>query len=111
MKRMTVVIPDDLAIALEQERRRQDTSASGVVRMALEVFLVEPQREALVGMIGLFDTPENDLADRAESILDSDWGSWIARDSGLSASYNEPEPVLAVPDGSSAGQGADASSA
>jgi Arc/MetJ-type ribon-helix-helix transcriptional regulator len=42
MKRMTITLPGELATAVNQERRRRDTSASEVVRAALETLLVEP---------------------------------------------------------------------
>lgn len=83
MKRMTISLPNELAATIAQERRRRDTSASDVVRTALETLLVKPQHQAFSGMIGLFDAPENNLADRFEKILDADWADWIWRDSGF----------------------------
>lgn len=71
MKRMTITLPDELAAAVDQERRRQDTSASVIVRTALERLLVESRHNALSRMTGLFDAPEKNLADRSEDARDS----------------------------------------
>lgn len=39
MKRTTISLPDDLALALERETRRRRTSASAVAREALKRYL------------------------------------------------------------------------
>lgn len=43
MKRTTISLPDDLALALERETRRRHTSASAVAREALARYLGFPE--------------------------------------------------------------------
>jgi Ribbon-helix-helix protein, copG family len=74
MKRVTITLPDDMAQALDREARRQGTSASAVVREALEVRLrlgdgrVWPLPFAALGRSGKRDT-----AQRVEEIVGAAW--------------------------------------
>lgn len=75
MKRTTVVIPDELAVLLDVERRRRDTSVAQIVREALEAYLrpesnkPKPLRFAALGHSGQHDT-----AREAEAIIAEGWG-------------------------------------
>lgn len=84
MKRLTITVSDDLATAIDRERRRQDTSAAAVVRTALETHLVVKRQNAIVGIFDLGETGSGEsIGERAEEILDADWADWIWNDSGL----------------------------
>lgn len=97
MKRTTVVLPDDLAALLERERRRRGVSAAAVVREALEVHLNQPTGP--LSFIGIGWSGERDIAQRAEEILDQEWGSHLAEEMGRGP--HGMAPVVA-PGGSSA---------
>ena len=74
MKRVTITLPDDMAQALDREARRQATSASAVVRVALAARLglgdaqVRPLPFAALGRSG-----ERDTAHRVEEIVGAAW--------------------------------------
>lgn len=74
MKRTTVVIPDELAILLDLERKRRDTSTAEIVREALEAYLKagsgQPRRLrfAALGRSGHHDTARD-----AEAIIAREW--------------------------------------
>jgi hypothetical protein len=74
MRRVTIILPDDMAQALDREARRQRATASAVVREALAVRLrlrgdqVPPLPFAALGRSG-----ERDTARRVDAILDAEW--------------------------------------
>lgn len=74
MKRITVVITEDLAALLDAERRRRDCSVAEVIREAVSVYfgIVDRQswrpRIAALGRSGYHDT-----ASQAEETLAEHW--------------------------------------
>ena len=75
MKRIAVVLPDDLAALLDLERRRRDTSIAEIVREALETYLRagagQPKR---LRFVALGRSGHHDTAQEAETILAREWG-------------------------------------
>jgi hypothetical protein len=76
MKRVTITLPDDMAQALDREARRQEASASAVVREALAVRLrlrgdqVRPLPFAALGRSGGRDT-----AHRVDAVVGAEWAA------------------------------------
>lgn len=73
MKRTTISIPDDLALAVEREARRRDTSVSEVTRAALAAHLglgggVRPLPFANLGRSGTRHT-----ARRLDELIAREW--------------------------------------
>lgn len=73
MKRITIVVPDDLNLRLQHERRRRDVSVAAVVREALESYLGAPGSPQEIPFAGVGRSGRGDIARRAEEILDRDW--------------------------------------
>ncbi len=74
MKRITLVLPDELNTLVQQERRRRDVSAATVIRDALEAYFrvsTEPKR---LSFIGIGDSGFRDTARNFEAILEQEWG-------------------------------------
>lgn len=68
MKRTTLMLPDDLAALLNQERRRLDVSAAEVVRRALRAYF--GAKPAIVpAFIGIGRSGGSNIAEEAEGIL------------------------------------------
>ena len=64
MKRITLVIPDQLNALVQHERRRRDVSAARIIRDALETYFrlgEEPKRPSFIGIgdSGIRDTARN----------------------------------------------------
>lgn len=77
MKRITVTLPDDVALAAEREAKRRRVSIAEVARCAfvahLGLDLEEPRR---LPFVGLFESGHTDTAERAEEILAAEWGPY-----------------------------------
>lgn len=104
MKRMTIQLPDELAVAVDQERRRQETSASAVVREALGSYLTTRNQGAFSD---IFDLGETDspisLSDHVEEILDAEYADEIERSSGLKP-WEEPRENVGTQSASERGE-------
>jgi hypothetical protein len=74
MKRITIVVPDDLVALLENERRRRDMSAGAVVREALEAYLAHGEPGKKLPFIGLGRSGHRDTSVRVDEILEKEWG-------------------------------------
>ena len=74
MKRTTVVLPDELSILLEQERRRRDVSAAAIIREALEAYLGAGNQPKRLSFIGLARSGVHDTAHNIDAILAQEWG-------------------------------------
>ncbi len=74
MKRLTIVVPDELNTLVEQERRRRDVSAAHVVRDALQAYLVHSEQQKRLPFIGLGRSGHHDTARSVDSILAREWG-------------------------------------
>lgn len=75
MKCITIVLSDDLTALLDWERRRRGISAAAVVREALEAHLNRPTGP--LSFIGIGRSSHRDTAERAEEILDQEWGTHL----------------------------------
>ena len=74
MKRTTVSLPDDLALALEREARRRRSSASEVTRTALIAHLgIEESRPRELGFAALGHSGRRRTARDMESLLEEEW--------------------------------------
>lgn len=74
MKRITIVLPDELHVLLEQERRRRDVSAAAVVREALEAYLRNGNQPRRLPFAALGRSGYHDIGRRAKEILREEWG-------------------------------------
>lgn len=78
MKRITVSLPTQLANLLDIERRQRDTSASAIVREAVEAYLHVPRGKAKrLPFIGIGDSGIEDTSERMEEILRKEWGEQL----------------------------------
>lgn len=85
MRRMTITLPDELAIAIDRERRRQDTSASAIVRIALDTYFVSDQQEAIQSIFNLGKTGTGEsVGARTEEILAAEYADYLQRENGIS---------------------------
>jgi hypothetical protein len=75
MKRITVMIPDDLDALVQQERRRRDVSAATIVREAIEAYLMPSGRQKRLSFIGIGQSDHTDTARNVDAILNQEWGS------------------------------------
>jgi len=73
MKRITLIVPDDLNVRLQHERRRRDVSVATVVREALEAYLGASDRPREIPWAGAGRSGRSDIAARVEEILEQDW--------------------------------------
>jgi hypothetical protein len=74
MKRITIVVPDELNALLQEERRRRDVPAAEVVRDALEAYLVKKDEPRRLSFAALGRSGRHDISERVEEILDAEWG-------------------------------------
>ena len=74
MKRTTVVLPDDLHVLLERERRRRDVSAAAIIREALAAYLGVSDQPRRLLFAALGRSGYHDTARRAKEILREEWG-------------------------------------
>jgi hypothetical protein len=75
MKRTTITLPDDVALALQREARRLDTSVSEVARQALEARLGVGRRQPRdLPFAALGDSGHRHTARDIEDILAEEWG-------------------------------------
>jgi hypothetical protein len=74
MKRITIVVPDELNALLQQEWRRRDVSLAEVVRTALEAYLLEPNTSRQLPFAALGRSGRRDISERVEEILAEEWG-------------------------------------
>jgi hypothetical protein len=74
MKRITLVIPDDLNALIQQERRRRDVSAATVIREALEGYFHGGGPPKRLSFIGLGASGFTDTSERVDEILAKEWG-------------------------------------
>lgn len=83
MKRTTISLPDELAVALEREARRRRVSVSQVAREAIEVRLGwDDQGPRDLPFVGIAETeggPSN-LAEHVDEYLAEHWGTDILDD-------------------------------
>ena len=73
MKRITITLPDELALMLDREARRQDTSVSDVVRRALTAHLQPTRAARRLGFIALGRSGKRHTARDAQTILAREW--------------------------------------
>jgi hypothetical protein len=77
MRRTTVLLPDDLAALLEDERRRRDVSTAALVREALEYYFTDRSDQRGFGFIGIGESGQSGerpgFAERVEEILAEEW--------------------------------------
>jgi len=92
MKRTTVVLPDELAARLDQERRRRDVSAASIIREAVERYFRGVQDDAFgfIGMVGSGGQGP-DAADD-EAYLAAHWADDIAADQGDAHAPSQSAP-------------------
>lgn len=75
MKRTTLMLPDELALAIEREARRRSSSISKVTREALEERFNPPAgRRRKVPFANLGRSDQRHTARDIEDLLDEDWG-------------------------------------
>jgi hypothetical protein len=74
VKRTTISLPDDLALAVEREARRRRVSVSEVARQALSEHLgLTDGRPRRLGFIGIARSGYHDTAERIEELLAEEW--------------------------------------
>ena len=75
MKRTTLMLPDDLALAIEREARRRSCSVAKVTREALqERFGSAPEGSRPVPFADLGRSDHRHTARDMENLLDREWG-------------------------------------
>ncbi|MBV8194080.1 MAG: ribbon-helix-helix protein, CopG family [Candidatus Dormibacteraeota bacterium] len=74
MKRTTLLLPEDLAAAVEAERERLNTSTTAVIRKAIESYL-NTERPVRLPFAALGRSGTKTTARDAERILAREWGS------------------------------------
>lgn len=74
MKRITLVIPDELNVLIQQERRRRDVSAATVIRDALEAYFRMDSSPKRFSFIGIGASGYTDTSERFDEILAEEWG-------------------------------------
>jgi len=73
MKRTTVTIPDELALALEREARRRATSVSEVTRFALAAHLGLSGGRRPLPFANLGRSGTHDTARRIDELMADEW--------------------------------------
>jgi hypothetical protein len=73
MKRITIVVPDELVALLDNERRRRDVSTGSVVRDALEAYLIHGEARKKLAFIGLGGSGVRDTSVNVDKILAEEW--------------------------------------
>ena len=74
MKRTTLLLPEDLAAAIEAERERLNTSTTAVIRRAIESYL-NTERPVRLPFAPRGRSGTKTTARDAERILAREWGS------------------------------------
>ena len=74
MKRITLVVSDDLNALIQQERRRRDVSAATVIREALEGYFHGSGPPKRLSFIGIGASGFTDTSQRIDNILAEGWG-------------------------------------
>lgn len=74
MKRITVVVPDQLNALLQEERRRREVSTAEIVRDALEAYLLRKEEPRRLPFAALGRSGRHDISERIEELLDAEWG-------------------------------------
>ena len=96
MKRTTIVLADELAARLDREQRRQGSSASAVIREALEAYLASGRHSKRLSFANLGKTESGEaVGSNAEAILAADYANDIARRNGITLPTDPPDPQLA----------------
>jgi Arc/MetJ-type ribon-helix-helix transcriptional regulator len=76
MKRTTVTLPDELAVAVEREARRRRTSVSQVTREALSAHLaIDKDKPRRLPFAGLGASGTRTTARDIEEILADEWAN------------------------------------
>lgn len=73
MKRTTISIPDDLALAAEREARRRNTSISEIAREALAAHLGLAGERRPLPFANLGRSGNRDTARRMEELMTREW--------------------------------------
>lgn len=73
MKRTTISLPDELAILLERESKRLETSISDVVRTALQEHLGLTDAKRKLPFVALGKSGQRHTAKDAEKLLSKEW--------------------------------------
>lgn len=74
MKRITITLPDAVALAAEREAKRRRVSVAEVARCAFVDHLrLDPDAPKRLPFVGLFESEHTDTAERAEEILAAEW--------------------------------------
>ncbi len=74
MKRTTISLPDELAMVLQREARRRDTSISDIAREALAAHLgVDGGRRPEFGFVGLGRSGFTDTSERFDEYFGQEW--------------------------------------
>jgi hypothetical protein len=79
MKRITLLIPDDVYQRLKDECRQRDISPEDLVRDALEAFLGRAEGRRTLPFAALGASGYHDTARNAEEILREHWGGASGR--------------------------------
>ncbi len=75
MKRTTILLPDDLARVVDDERRRRDVSTAELVRLALRSYLgLDADRPRRLPFAALGRSGHSDTSERVDELLERDWG-------------------------------------
>jgi len=80
MKRTTISLPDDLAVAVEREARRRRVSVSEVARQALAEHLGMDGRRRHIPFAAIGRSGKGSTARDLEEILAREWAEHIDRD-------------------------------
>jgi hypothetical protein len=76
MKRTSITLPDDVALALQREARRLDTSVSEIARQALVARLgIRGEQPRHLPFAALGDSGHRHTARNIEEILAEEWGN------------------------------------
>lgn len=102
MKRTTIILDNELAARLEREQRRQGSSASAVIREALESYLDSRRQPRRLSFANLGETGTGEPVGRnAEAILAAEYAKDIAHRNGIALRTDQQQ----APELVSAGRG------
>lgn len=79
MKRIVLLIPDDVHQRLKEECRKRDISPEDLVRDALEAYLGRDEQHRVLPFAALGASGYHDTARNAEEILREHWGGASGR--------------------------------
>lgn len=84
MQRITISLPDDVAMVLRDEARRCRKPVSEVAREAIakRLGISENGKPRDIPFAGIGESKENDLGERAEEYLAATWAQTIENDRG-----------------------------